>query len=278
MSSRAPKESRELSGRHAIVTGAGRGIGAAIARELARRGADTTLIGRRVGPLDALRRELEASAPGRSLARAADVTDADRVARAIADACAALGEPFVLVNNAGGAWSGSFLETDDDAWRAMLDANLMGAVFCTRAVLPRMRATGEGRVLNMSSTAGVEGYPYVSAYTASKHALVGLTRSLARELARDGITVNALCPAYTDTEMLREAARRAAARSGRTEAEVRAKYAASNAGGRLIEADEVARVAAWLCLPEQRDVTGRAVVIDGVVDPFAKSAAGEENA
>jgi 3-hydroxybutyrate dehydrogenase len=259
-----------LRDRHAIITGAGSGIGAAIARELARLGAHTTLIGRRIEPLHALRRELESSTPGRPLARVADVTDAELIARAINDACAMQGEPFVLVNNAGAAFSAAFLETDDAAWRAMLDVNVMGAVFCTRAMLPLMRAQGGGRVVNMASTAGLEGYPYVSAYTAAKHALVGLTRSLSMEFARDHITVNALCPAYTNTEMLGAAAQRAAARTGRTEAEVRAKYAASNAGGRLIEPSEVAAVAAWLCRPEQADVSGRAIVIDGAADPLAK--------
>ncbi len=258
-----------LRDRHVIVTGAGSGIGAAIARELARLGAHTTLIGRRMEPLTALRRELESTTPGRPLARAADVTDAELVGRAIRDACAMQGSPFVLVNNAGAAFSSAFLETDDAAWRAMLDVNLMGAVFCTRAVLPLMRAQGEGRIINMASTAGVEGYPYVSAYTAAKHALVGLTRALAQELARDRIGVNALCPAYTDTEMLGVAAQRAAARTGRSTADVRAKYAAANAGGRLIEPAEVARVAAWLCAPAQAGVSGRAIVIDGVNDPFA---------
>jgi NAD(P)-dependent dehydrogenase (short-subunit alcohol dehydrogenase family) len=259
-----------LHEKHAIITGAGSGIGAAIARELARLGAHTTLIGRRIEPLNAIRRALEATTPGRPLARACDVTDAELVGRAIRDACAMQGAPFVLVNNAGAAWSGAFLDTDDAAWRAMLDANLMGAVFCCRAAVPLMRANGGGRIIHMASTAGVEGYPYVSAYTASKHALVGFTRSLALELARDRITVNALCPGYTDTEMLGEAARRAAARTGRSEGDVRAKYAASNAGGRLIEAIEVARVASWLCLSEQFDLSGRAIVIDGVADPFAR--------
>jgi NAD(P)-dependent dehydrogenase (short-subunit alcohol dehydrogenase family) len=259
-----------LRDRHAIVTGAGSGIGAAIARELARWGAHTTLVGRRIEPLNALRRELEASGPGRPLARVADVTDAELVARIILDACAMQENPFVLVNNAGAALSAAFLETDDAAWRGMLDVNLMGAVFCTRATLPLMRANGEARIINIASTAGLEGYPYVSAYTAAKHALVGLTRSLALELARDRITVNALCPAYTNTEMLGEAAQRAAARTGRTEADVRAKYAASNAGGRLIEPAEVARVAAWLCHPQQSDVSGRAILIDGASDPCAK--------
>ena len=265
-----PSDTFILRDRHAIITGAGSGIGTAIARALARLGASTTLIGRRIEPLHALRLELERSAPGRPLARAADVTDGAQIERAIRDACAMQGEPFVLINNAGAALSAPFAETSDDDWRAMLDVNLMGAVFCTRAALPLMRARREGRIINMASTAGVSGYPYVTAYTASKHALVGLTRALAREAERDGITVNALCPAYTDTEMLGVAARRAAERTGRSEDDVRAKYAAANAGGRLIEPDEVARVAAWLCAPEQADVNGRALVIDGIVDPFAK--------
>lgn len=259
-----------LHDRHAIITGAGSGIGAAVARALARLGAHTTLIGRHIEPLNKLRLELEGTAPGRPIARTADVTDPALVARALRDACAMQGDPFVLVNNAGAAFSAPFLETTDDDWRAMLDVNVMGAVFCTRAALPLMRARGEGRIINMSSTAGVEGYPYVSAYTAAKHALVGFTRALAREVARDGVTVNALCPAYTDTEMLGVAARKTAERTGRTEADVRAKYAAANAGGRLIEPREVAAVAAWLCAPEQGDVNGRALVIDGVMDPFAK--------
>ena len=263
-------ETSILKDRHAIITGAGSGIGAAVARELARMGAHTTLIGRRIDPLNVLRRELEASGPGRPLARVADVTDADLVTRVIRDACAMQGEPFVLVNNAGAAFSSAFLETDDAAWRSMLDVNLMGAVFCTRAVVPMMRAKGSGRIVNMASTAGVEGYPFVTAYTSAKHALVGFTRALAVELARDHIAVNALCPAYTDTEMLGEAARRAAARTGRTADDVRAKYAAANAGGRLIEPAEVARVAAWLCRDEHADVTGRAIVIDGVADPLVK--------
>jgi NAD(P)-dependent dehydrogenase (short-subunit alcohol dehydrogenase family) len=262
-------ESSVLRDRHAIVTGAGSGIGAAVARELARLGAHTTLIGRRIEPLTALRRELEAAAPGRPLARVADVTDAELVARVIRDACAIQGAPFALINNAGAAWSAAFLETDDAAWRSMLDVNVMGAVFCCRAAVPAMRAKGEGRIVNMASTAGVVGYPYVSAYTAAKHALVGLTRSLALEFGRDGIRVNAVCPAYTNTEMLGVAAKRAAERTGRTEEDVRAKYAAANAGGRLIEPAEVARVVAWLCRPEQSAVSGRAIVIDGVTDPFA---------
>lgn len=259
-----------LKDRHAIVTGAGRGIGAAVARELARMGAHTTLIGRHIDPLNGLRRELEATTPGRPLARVADVTDSELVSRVIRDACAMQGPPFVLVNNAGAAFSSAFLETDEAAWRSMLDVNLMGAVFCTRAVLPMMRAQHEGRIVNMASTAGVEGYRFVSAYTAAKHALVGLTRALAMELANDSITVNALCPAYTNTEMLGEAAKKAAERSGRSEADVRAKYAAANAGGRLVEPDEVARVAGWLCRDEQVDLTGRAIVIDGAADPFQK--------
>lgn len=263
-------ESSVLRERHVIVTGAGSGIGAAVARELARLGAHTTLIGRRIETLNALRLELESTTPGRPLARVADVTDGERVARVIREASAVQGEPFALINNAGAAWSAAFLETDDAAWRSMLDVNLMGAVFCCRAVVPSMRAQGAGRIVNLASTAGVVGYPYVSAYTAAKHALVGLTRSLALEFARDRISVNALCPAYTNTEMLDVAAKRAAGRTGRTEAEVRAKYAAANAGGRLIEPAEVARVAGWLCRPEQSGVTGRAIVIDGVADPFAK--------
>jgi NAD(P)-dependent dehydrogenase (short-subunit alcohol dehydrogenase family) len=145
----------------------------------------------------------------------------------------------------------------------MLDANLMGAVFCCRAVLPAMSAQHEGRIVNVASTAGLRGFRFVSAYTASKHALVGLTRALALETARDGITVNAVCPGYTDTELLAESIRRAAARTGKSEAEIRAVFAAANPQGRLVTPEEVAAAVAWLCDPAQAAVTGEPLVVDG---------------
>jgi NAD(P)-dependent dehydrogenase (short-subunit alcohol dehydrogenase family) len=252
-----------LSGRHAIVTGGSRGIGAAIAGELARRGAGVSLIGRDPARLETTRRELESRYGGRALAAPADVTDAAEVSRAILRAIETLGPPYALVNNAGAAESAAFLETDDALWRRMLDANLMGAVFCCRAVLPAMSARREGRIVNVASTAGLQGYRFVSAYAAAKHALVGLTRSLALETARDGITVNAVCPGYTDTELLAESVRRATARTGKPEAEIRAAFAAANPQGRLVTPGEVADAVAWLCDPAQAAVTGEPIVVDG---------------
>ena len=255
--------STPLSGRHAIVTGGSRGIGAAVARELAGRGADVSLIGRDPARLEATRRELESRFGRRALAAPADVTDAAAVSRAILHAVEALGPPYALVNNAGAAESAAFLDSDDRLWRRMLDANLMGAVFCCRAVLPAMCARREGRIVNVASTAGLKGYRFVSAYAAAKHALVGLTRSLALETARDGITVNAVCPGYTDTELLAESVRRAAARTGKPEAEIRGVFAAANPQGRLVTPEEVAGAVAWLCDPAQAAVTGEPIVVDG---------------
>ncbi len=251
-----------LADRHAIVTGGARGIGAAIARALAAEGARVTLVGRTRDRLEGARLAL----PGRKdahFAVVADVTDGHAVERAIGNACGHLGAPFILVNNAGAAASNAFMDTDEATWRRMLDANVMSAVFCARAVLPTMIDRGEGRIVNIASTAGLTGYRYVTAYTASKHALVGFTRALALETARGGITVNAVCPGYTDTDLLADSMKHAAARTGKSEAEIRAVFASANPQGRLIEPDEVARTVLWLCDPAQRSVTGQAIVVDG---------------
>ncbi len=256
-----PAETLPLRDRHAVVTGASRGIGAAIARELARRGAHVTLVARDAARLDAVRASL--AGPGAHLAIVADVTDAVAVGRAMDQARDGRAAPFVLVNGVGAADSAAFLGTSDAVWRRMLDVNLMSAVFCTRALLPAMIAAGEGRIVNVASTAGLAGYRYVSAYAASKHALVGFTRSLALETARSGVTVNAVCPGYTNTELLAESAQRAASKTGKSTEAILAAYAAANPQGRLIEPDEVARAVAWLCHPGQRSVSGQTLVIDG---------------
>jgi len=262
----------DLAGQHALVTGASRGIGAAVARELARSGARVTLLGRTGTPLEGLADEIARVHGVGAFPVVADVTDAAGVERAVATARAALGEVTILVNNAGGAGSAAFLESDDALWRRMLDVNLMGAVFCTRAVLPAMRAARAGSIVNMASTAALEGYRYVSAYCAAKHALLGLTRSLASELARDGIRVNAVCPAYTDTDMLDESARATAGRTGRSADDIRAAYAKANASGRLVTPAEVAEAVRWLCDDAQRAINGDAIVVDG--RPWTSSGAG----
>ena len=185
--------------RHALVTGGGQGIGAAIAHLLVRRGMRVTVLGRRL----ATGQVLAAEPPDLLHAVAADVANASEVAAAFADAVVRFGRVDVLVNNAGQAESAPFLKMDEVLWRRMLDVNLTGTMLCTQAALPGMLEAGWGRIVNVASTAGQVGYAYVSAYCAAKHGVVGLTRALALEVASKGITVNVVCPGYTDTEIVR---------------------------------------------------------------------------
>jgi NAD(P)-dependent dehydrogenase (short-subunit alcohol dehydrogenase family) len=258
-----PLGAAALSGRHVVVTGASRGIGAAVVRELAAAGARVTLIARDPDRLEALRRALEAADGGTVVALRADITDGDAARKAIAIAESSMGPVYALVNNAGAAETAAFLETTDAQWRRMIDVNLMGAVFCTRAVLRGMLALREGRIVNVSSTAGIRGYRYVAAYVAAKHALVGFTRALALETERDGVSVNVVCPGYTRTEMLIASAQAQSARGGKSEEDIMARYASANEGGRLVEPLEVAQAIGWLCSPSQKQVTGRVLVVDG---------------
>jgi 3-hydroxybutyrate dehydrogenase len=253
---------RPLAGRHAVVTGASRGIGAAIAAELVRLGADVTLIARHREPLSETARALSGG-PGRVNDIVADVSDENAVARALADAGAALGTPAILVNNAGGAESAPFARTDPALWRRMIDLNLTSAYLCTRAAAPAMIAARWGRIVNVASTAGLKGYGYVSAYVAAKHGVVGLTRALAVEFARTGVTINAVCPGYTDTPMLEGAIATIAAKTRRSSEEARASLAASNPMGRLIAPEEVAAAVGYLCLPAAGSVTGQTLALDG---------------
>ncbi|HEX5131849.1 MAG TPA: SDR family oxidoreductase [Candidatus Krumholzibacteria bacterium] len=256
-------QGRALAGRHVIVAGASRGIGAAIAVMLAGRGCVLTLLGRDRERLEGVVRSAHAAGATSCRMFAVDLTD-DAAVSVLAKQWEESPVPYGLVNCAGAADSSPFLATGDDVWRRMLDVNLMTAVHCTRAVLPALLRAGDGRIVNVASTAGLTGYRYVSAYTAAKHAVVGLTRSLAVEVARGGITVNAVCPGYTDTEMLNESAVRVSARTGKGVAEVRAAYAAANPQGRLITPGEVARTVVWLCEPAQSAVTGQTITVDGV--------------
>lgn len=253
---------RPLAGRHAVVTGASRGIGAAIARELVRLGADVTLIARNSAALTEMAGTL---ATGASRVRdiAADVTDEAAASRALADAASAMGAPAILVNNAGGAESAPFARTDPALWRRMIELNLTSAYLCTRAAAPAMIAAGWGRIINVASTAGLKGYGYVSAYVAAKHGLVGLTRALAIEFARTGVTVNAVCPGYTDTPMLDAVIENIATKTKRGADEARANLAASNPMGHLITPGEVAAAVGYLCLPAAGSVTGKTLAVDG---------------
>lgn len=244
---------------HALVTGGARGIGAAISRRLKNDGLRVTVLGR---SLDA-GQALTAEAPDQLHAVAADVSDEQQVAKALAQAEARFGPVQLLINNAGQAQSAPFRKMDLALWQQMLDVNLTGTMICTQAVLPAMLGAGWGRIVNVASTAGLVGYPYVSAYCAAKHGVIGLTRSLARELALKGVTVNAVCPGYTETDIMRDSIANIVEKTGRTEQQARAEFTQVNPQGRLVQPDEVADTVAWLCGVGTDAVTGQAISVSG---------------
>jgi NAD(P)-dependent dehydrogenase (short-subunit alcohol dehydrogenase family) len=244
-----------LKGKHAVVTGASRGIGLAVAQRLLAQGARVTLMAR-----DAAALEAAAAGIGGGVAwQTVDVTDPASVAEAFARAGAA----DILVNNAGQAASSPFMRTDAELWQRMLDVNLTGAYHCIQAALPGMLDAGWGRIVNVASTAGLTGYRYVAAYCAAKHGLVGLTRALALELATKGITVNAVCPGYTETDIVQEAVANIVRKTGRSAEQARAELAAGNPQGRLVQPDEVAHAVAMLCMPAAAAMNGQAIAVAG---------------
>ncbi len=247
-----------LTGRHAVITGGGSGIGAAVADALAVEGVVLTLVGRSQDKLQKKAGTLK----GAHVA-AADVTDAAAVAAAIDSAVKAHGPVAILINNAGAAPARKFLETDLATWRQTLDVNMTGAFLCSQAVLPAMIAAKWGRIVNVASVVGLIGYKGISAYVAAKHGLVGLTRALALEYADAGITVNAVCPNFTDTDMVAQAVANIRAQRGVSEADARAMLAGKNPQKRLVTPAEVASAVAWLCRPESAAINGHALPIDG---------------
>jgi NAD(P)-dependent dehydrogenase (short-subunit alcohol dehydrogenase family) len=251
---------RPLEGLHALVTGGGTGIGAATALALAQAGARVSLAGRRMDCLRSVAREL---GPSAGVAVSIDVTDEADVGAGIEAITAQAGHIDVLVNNAGQASSAPFDKTTPDLWSAMLAVNLTGAYLVTRAVLTAMMARGSGRVINIASTAGLTGYPYVSAYVAAKHGLIGLTRAIALEVARSGITVNAVCPGFTNTALLADAISTIAAKTGRSKDAAEEELARRNPMGRFVSPEEVANAVVWLASPGASAVNGQSIVVAG---------------
>ena len=247
-----------LSGRHAVVTGGGTGIGAAIARALAAEGAKLTLVGRRREPLEQI-----GGGDFDALVAPADVTDREQVESAFAIAREAQGPISILINNAGMASSEPFAKTRPDEWRAAMAVNLDALLHTCQAALPDLLADQAGRIITIASTAGLKGYAYTAAYSAAKHGAVGLTRALAAEFARTNLTVNAVCPGFTDTELLTEAVATIQEKTGRSEEQARSELARFNPQGRLISTEEVADAVLWLCLPTSRSITGQAIAIAG---------------
>ncbi|HEX9936793.1 MAG TPA: SDR family NAD(P)-dependent oxidoreductase [Longimicrobium sp.] len=251
-----------LAGRHAVITGGGHGIGGAIAEALAALGASLSLMGRDTWKLEArayMLREIGVKVE----TFACDVADEGAVEAAFAASRERLGDAHVLVNNAGQAESAALADTSRELWDRMLAVNLTGTYLCTRQVLPAMLAGKAGRIVNVASTAGLRGYPKTAAYCAAKHGVIGFTRSLALETAKSGVTVNAVCPGYTDTDMAQRAVDGLATALGKTEDEARAMLTRINPLGRLITPDEVAATVAWLCSPDASALTGQSIAVAG---------------
>ncbi|MEO5325609.1 SDR family NAD(P)-dependent oxidoreductase [Mesorhizobium sp. CC13] len=252
-----------MAKRHALVTGAGSGIGKAIALALAAEGRGVSLCGRRAAPLEAVRDEIAKAGGEAVVLDGFDVTDPASIEAGVAKAIERFGDIAVLVNCAGEAPSAPFEKTDLALWSRVIGINLTGTFLVTQAALASVRRAGKGRIVNVASTAGLTGYPYVSAYCASKHGVVGMTRALALELARTDVTVNAVCPGFTDTPLLDGAVETITGKTGRSAEEARATLARANPQGRLVSPEEVANTVLWLASEKATAITGQAIPVAG---------------
>lgn len=248
-----------LNGKTALITGGGRGIGRAIALTFASHGARIAVAARTAAQVEQVATEIGRSA----IALVCDVSDPESITRMFSDLRERLGEADILVNNAGIAESATVVNTTDDLWQRHIAINLSGTFYCTRAALPAMVKSSWGRVINIASIAGKTGAPYIAAYTASKHGVVGLTRSIALEVATKGVTVNAICPGYVDTEMVSRGVERITTRTGRTAEEALDTLKQMNPQNRLVTPEEVAAVALLLASDEGRGINGQAINVDG---------------
>ena len=248
-----------LAGRRALVTGGGRGIGRQVALDLAKAGVRVAVAARTRAEVEAVARDAGAGA----VALTVDVADPASVRALFADARAALGGIDILVSAAGVAPSAPLVKTTDEQWRQAIDVNLSGSFHCLRETLPAMAAAGWGRVVNVASIAGKTGMPYIAAYAASKHGVLGLTKVAALEYAAQGVTVNAVCPGYVDTPMTDVSVRRIVEKTGMAEKDIRQRLADSSPQKRLYTVEEVAALVLFLCGDGAAGINGQALSIDG---------------
>lgn len=252
----------KLQNRLALITGGGRGIGRAIALEFGREGAQIAVAARTTAQLQSVVDEL--SSVTQAVALTCDVADVKSVEQMFSNLTKSFGRgPDILVNNAGIAESAPLVKTTDELWHRILSTNLSGSFYCTRAAIPHMLERGWGRVINIASVAAKIGAPYIAAYAASKHGLLGLTRSVAMEVATKGITVNAICPGYVDTEMVTRGIENITNKTGRSADEALEAIKRMNPQQRLVTSEEVAAVALLLASEDGRGINGQAINVDG---------------